>query len=72
MSWNATTASNIQAIIYYNWKEPEVIKILKKFPVSLKTAITTSEAIFTAGVTQKEALMLYQGVHRPKVEYPLG
>ena len=24
-----------------------------------------------AGVTQKEALMLYQGVYRPKLEYPL-
>ena len=25
-----------------------------------------------AGVTQKEAAMLYQGVYQPKVEYPLG
>ena len=43
-------------------KEPEEIKVPKQFPVSLKTAITTSEEVFTAGVTRKEALMLYQGV----------
>ena len=30
------------------------------------------EEISTAGVTRKEAAMLYQGVYRPKVEYPLG
>ena len=45
-----------------HWKEPEEIKVPKQFPVSLKTAITTSELIFTAGVTQQEVLMLYQGV----------
>ena len=55
-----------------HWKEPEEIKVPKQFPVSIKTVITISEAIFTAGVTRKEALMLYQGVYRPKVEYPLG
>ena len=54
-----------------HWKKPEEIKVPEQFPVSLKTAITTSEAIFTVGVTQKEALMLYQGVYRPKIEYPL-
>ena len=55
-----------------HWKEPEEIKILKQFPVSLEKAIETSDAIFTAGVTRKEVAMLYQGVYRPKVEYPLG
>ena len=55
-----------------HWKEPEEIKVLEHFYVSLKTAIETSEAIFTAGVTQPEASMLYQGVFRPKVECPLG
>ena len=55
-----------------HWKEPEEIKILKQFPISLATAIETSEAIYTAPVTQDEALMLHQGVYRPKVEYPLG
>ena len=55
-----------------HWKEPEEIKVPKQFPVLLNTAITTSESIFTAGVTQQEALMLYHGVYRPKIEYPLG
>ena len=55
-----------------HWKEPEEIKIPKQFSVSLEKAIGTSEAIFTAGVTQKKAAMLYQGKYRPKVEYPLG
>ena len=32
------------------WKVPEAIRMPKQFPVSLKTAIKTSEAIFTAGV----------------------
>ena len=45
------------------WKEPEEIKIPRKFPVSLEKAIKTSDAIFTAGVTRKEAVMLYQGVY---------
>ena len=40
--------------------------------MSVKTAIETSEAISTAGMTRAEAVMLYQGVFRPKVEYPLG
>ena len=44
----------------------------KHLPVSLKKAIETSEAIFTAGVTWKEAAILYLGVHQPKVEYLLG
>ena len=55
-----------------HWKEPEEIKSLKRFPVSLQTVIDTSDAIFTAGITRKEAVMLYQGVYRPKVEHPLG
>ena len=38
----------------------------------VKTATETSDAIFTAGVTRPEAAMLYQGVFRPKVEYPLA
>ena len=54
-----------------HWKEPEEIKSPEQFPVSLQTAIDTSDAIFTAGVTKKEAAMLYHGVYRPKVEYPL-
>ena len=29
-------------------------------------------ALNDTGVTRKEAVMLYQGVYRPKVEYPLG
>ena len=40
--------------------------------MSVKSATETPEEIFTAGVTQAEAAMLYQGVLRPKVEYPLG
>ena len=40
-----------------HWKEPEEIRSPKQFPVSLKTAIDTSDAIFTAGVTRKEAAM---------------
>ena len=55
-----------------HWKEPEEIKVPKQFPVLLKKAIETSEAIFTAGMTRKEAAMLYQEVYQPKVEYPLG
>ena len=55
-----------------HWKELEEIKIPKQLQVSLKTAITISEAIFLAGVTQKETLMLYQGIYRPRVEYPIG
>ena len=55
-----------------HWKEPEEIIDLKQFTVSLKTAVETSEAIFTAVVSQKEAAMLYQKVYQPKVEYPLG
>ena len=42
-----------------HWKEPEEIRIPKQFPVSLKKAIETSDAIFTTGVTRKEAAMLY-------------
>ena len=30
------------------------------------------DVIFTAGMTRPEAAMLYQGVFRSKVEYPLG
>ena len=55
-----------------HWKEPKDIKYPKQFLVLLEIAITTSESIFTAGVTQQEVLMLYQGVFSPKVEYPLG
>ena len=55
-----------------HWKEPEEIKQPKQFLVSVKTATETSDAIFIAGVTRPEAAMLYQGVFRPKVEYPLG
>ena len=55
-----------------HWKEPEKIKSPKQFPVSLKTVIDTSDTLFTAGVTRKEAAMLYHGVYRSKVEYPLG
>ena len=55
-----------------HWNELERIKVPKQFPALLKTTITTSEAIFTTGVTQQEALMLYQGVYRPKLEYLLG
>ena len=36
------------------------------------TTTETSDAIFIAGVTRPEATMLYQGVFKPKVEYPLG
>ena len=53
-------------------KEPQEIKIPKQFERSLETAIETSEAIFTAGLTRKEAATIYQGVWQPKVEYPLG
>ena len=38
----------------------------------LKITIVTSESIFTVGVTQQEALMLYQGVYQPKTEYQPG
>ena len=55
-----------------HWKEPEEIKVPKQFPVSLMTAIETSEAIFTSGVTQKETAMLYQEVYQPKLEDLLG
>ena len=55
-----------------HWKEPEEIKSPKQFPISLQTAIDTSDAIFTAGITRKEAAMLYHGMYQPKVEYPLG
>ena len=51
-----------------HWKKLEEIKVLKQFPVSVETTIKTLDAIFTVGVTQKEALMLYPGVYRPKVE----
>ena len=34
-----------------HWKEPKEIKNLKQFPVSVKTATETTEAIFTARVT---------------------
>ena len=44
------------------WKVPVEIKEPKQFPVSVKTETKTSEAIFIAGVTQVEAVMLYQGV----------
>ena len=54
-----------------HWKEPEEIKEPKQFLVSKTTATETSEAIFTAGVNRREAAILYQGVFRPKVEYPL-
>ena len=40
--------------------------------MSVKTATETSDVIFTAGMTRPEAAMLYQGVFRPNVEYPLG
>ena len=53
-------------------KEPQAIKIPKQYKQSLETAIKTLEAIFTAGLTRKEAATIYQGVWRPKVEYPLG
>ena len=55
-----------------HWKEPEEIRNSKQFLVSAKTATETSDAILIAGVTRVEAAMLYQGVFRPKVEYPLG
>ena len=44
-----------------HWKEPEEIKNPKQFSVSIKTAIETSEAIFTARVTRAEVAMLYRG-----------
>ena len=37
-----------------HWKEPQAIKIPKQFESSLKTAIDTSAAIFTAGLTKKK------------------
>ena len=40
--------------------------------MSVKIATKTSDAIFIAAVTRAEAAMLYQGVFRPKVKYPLG
>ena len=55
-----------------HWEEPAEIKVPKQFPLSVKTAIETSDAIFTEGVTQTDAAMLYQGVFRPKAEYPLA
>ena len=55
-----------------HWKEPEEIKEPAQFPVSKATATETSEVIFTAGVNRLEAAVLYQGVFRPKVEYPLA
>ena len=55
-----------------HWKEPEEIKEPKQFLVSKTTATETSEAIFTSGVNRREAAVLYQGVFRPKVEYPLA
>ena len=55
-----------------HWKELAVINVPKQFPVSLETAIDTSDSVFTTGVTRSEAQILYQGVFRPKVEYPLG
>ena len=54
-----------------HWKEPQAIKIPKQFEQSLETAIKTSEAVFTAGLTRKESVTIFQGVRRPKVEYPL-
>ena len=54
-----------------HWQEPKMIEIQKQFLVSLETVIYTSHSIFTAGVTRPEAQMLYQGVFRSKVEYPL-
>ena len=45
-----------------HWKEPKEIKNPKHFPVLVKTATETSQAIFTAGVKRAEAAMLYQGV----------
>ena len=53
-------------------KEPKYIKCPKQFPVSLETAITTSESIFAARVTWQELLIFYQGMYQPKVEYLLG
>ena len=55
-----------------HWKELKDIKQPKQFFISLETAITTSETIFTAEVTQQKAQILYQGVYQLKVEYPLG
>jgi len=40
--------------------------------MSVKTTTETSDAIFTAGVTQTEAATLCQGVFQPRVEYPLA
>ena len=55
-----------------HWKELQEIKIPKQFKQYLKPAIETLEAIFTAGLTRKEAATIYEGVWRPKVEYTLG
>ena len=55
-----------------HWKEPQVIKLPKQYKQSLETAVDTSENIFTAPLTRKEAATIFQGVWRPKVEYPLG
>ena len=46
-----------------HWKEPEEIKIPRQFDISLQTVIDTSDAIFSAGLTRKEAAMIYQGVY---------
>ena len=55
-----------------HWKEPEEIKEPAQFLVSETIEKETSEAIFTAGVNRQEAVVLYQGLFRPKVEYPLA
>ena len=55
-----------------HWKEPEEIKNPKQFHVSVKAATETLEAIFTAGVTQAEVVMLFQQMFRLKAEYSLG
>ena len=55
-----------------HWKDPEEIKEPAQFQVSKTTATKKSEAVFTAVVNQQEAAVLYQGVFRPKVEYPLA
>ena len=47
-----------------HWKELAVVKVPEQFPVSLETAIGTSDSLFTADVTRSEAQMLYQGVLR--------
>ena len=55
-----------------HWKESKEIKKQNNSPVSVKKLTETLEAIFTVGVTRAEAAMLYQGVFRPKIKYPLG